>query len=223
MNSGIYKIVNEKTGQFYIGSAVNLKKRIYNHYIMLKNGNHSNIHLRRSAKKHGHDSFSISIIEECSITNLRKIEQKYLDESVGTSKCYNIATDAFCPMLGRKASPETNKKRSDALRGKPLSEEHKQKISKSNLGKKMSDSSRIKMSLSHIGKKLPEEQKRKIGLAQAGEHSSNAKLTTKQVIQIRQLYAQGNISSRQLAKKYNVKDKATILNIIHFRSWKHIN
>ena len=53
-----------------------------------------------------------------------------------------------------------------------------------------------------------------------GEINKSSKLTEIEVIEIRNLYAQG-ISSRQLGKKFNI-NKSTILHIIHRRSWKHI-
>lgn len=53
-----------------------------------------------------------------------------------------------------------------------------------------------------------------------GEDIKISKLTEKQVLKIREEYKEIK-SSRILAKKYNV-DKATILDIIKRKTWKHI-
>lgn len=54
-----------------------------------------------------------------------------------------------------------------------------------------------------------------------GEANNKAKLTTAQVIAIREQYASGTASSRELGRKYSV-NKATILSIIHRKTWAHI-
>jgi len=42
MNSGIYKIANKVTGDFYIGSAVDINKRWNQHKFLLKKQKHYN-------------------------------------------------------------------------------------------------------------------------------------------------------------------------------------
>jgi predicted GIY-YIG superfamily endonuclease len=51
MKSGIYKIVNTKTGKIYIGSAQNIKCRFGNHLSELRRGVHHSIHLQNSYNK----------------------------------------------------------------------------------------------------------------------------------------------------------------------------
>ncbi|MBL0008414.1 MAG: GIY-YIG nuclease family protein [Saprospiraceae bacterium] len=43
---GIYKILNKQTGDCYIGSAVNLKKRITQHISLLRNNKSKHIPLQ---------------------------------------------------------------------------------------------------------------------------------------------------------------------------------
>lgn len=54
-----------------------------------------------------------------------------------------------------------------------------------------------------------------------GERNSNTELSKDDIVNIRRDYSPRKISSRFLARKYNV-NKSTILNIIHRRTWGHI-
>lgn len=61
----------------------------------------------------------------------------------------------------------------------------------------------------------------KIGLCEVGENHSAAKLTTNEVIKIRQLYTPNTYSFNMLAKQFGVT-KQSIMAIIARRTWKHI-
>lgn len=53
MKSGIYQIINKSTNKFYIGSAIDLKKRKREHFHHLNHNKHRNKHLQSSWNKHG--------------------------------------------------------------------------------------------------------------------------------------------------------------------------
>jgi hypothetical protein len=94
--SGVYKITNEVTGKFYIGSSKNIEQRFYEHKYALKNKRHDNVILQRAWDKYGEDKFSFSVVEECSEENCVIREQYYLDslqpyKSIG----YNIGKKAY--------------------------------------------------------------------------------------------------------------------------------
>lgn len=94
--SGVYKITNEATGKFYIGSSKNIEQRFNEHKMMLNNNKHVNIILQRSWNKHGSETFSFTILEECQPEQCIEREQYYLDllqpfKSVG----YNIGKKAY--------------------------------------------------------------------------------------------------------------------------------
>jgi DNA-binding MarR family transcriptional regulator len=55
----------------------------------------------------------------------------------------------------------------------------------------------------------------------AGEHSHLARLSTKQVLLIRKLYAKGNITQAALAKRFTVS-LGQVKTILSRRSWKHV-
>jgi group I intron endonuclease len=97
--SGIYKIVNTKNDKFYIGSAVDIKKRWDRHKNALKKNKHENIHLQRAYNKYGEDVFICETIEETKDLLLR--EQHYLD----TLKSYDFTIGYN---IGRKSSGGDN-------------------------------------------------------------------------------------------------------------------
>ncbi len=64
-SSGIYAIRSKIDGRQYIGSAVNLKRRKYVHFLSLKKGNHCNTYLQNYINKNGADAVQFVILELC--------------------------------------------------------------------------------------------------------------------------------------------------------------
>lgn len=112
--SGVYKIINNINGKFYVGSAVNLKGRWNTHKSSLINNKHYNKFLQRSFNKHGYSAFSFIILEYCSFDKLIEREQYYIDN---LNPIYNISKNAG-NCLGVKHSGESNYKRGSWNRGK---------------------------------------------------------------------------------------------------------
>lgn len=131
--SGIYKIANIETGDFYIGSAVNLNGRFRVHKSTLRNQKHDNQILQRVYNKYGMEKLSFEIVEYIkNINNLISREQHYLDT---LNPRYNILKIAG-NTLGYKFSQESKNKLSKAQLGnkKHLGHKHsaetKEKLSK---------------------------------------------------------------------------------------------
>ena len=61
---GIYTIMCELNGRFYVGQSKNFNQRKNEHLSKLRRNNHENIHLQRTFNKYGEDSLSWSI-DEC--------------------------------------------------------------------------------------------------------------------------------------------------------------
>lgn len=104
--SGIYRLNNLITGSFYIGSAVNLTKRMTNYYssnFLKKELRRNSSIISSSLLKYGYSNFSIEILEYCDLEFLIKREQYYLDL---LKPDYNILMTAGS-RLGSKHSPET--------------------------------------------------------------------------------------------------------------------
>lgn len=112
--TGVYKITNRITNDFYIGQSKNIKKRLYNH-------RYPGIHSERfesDIQRYGWDNFSFEVIEECPETELIEREAFYIEKLKPT---YNTI------IRGRKL-PENQKKRlRDANLGKKQSAETVQK------------------------------------------------------------------------------------------------
>lgn len=101
--SGVYCITNIKTGAQYVGSSVNIYRRIYEHKRHLEKGEHHSNYLQRSWNTHGGESFVAEVLEEVlNIEVLIEREQFYIDN---LSTKYNMTPTAGSN-LGRKASPE---------------------------------------------------------------------------------------------------------------------
>jgi group I intron endonuclease len=124
---GIYCIICTVTGAMYIGSAVDLSKRLSEHLFY---SGKSNDHLQKALSLYGLGSFKIQILEFCEIGVLEDREQFYLNWlfSQPAELRYN-----FCPevstRLGTKHTEGAKQKISAALTGRTLSEETKLKMS----------------------------------------------------------------------------------------------
>lgn len=158
MNQGIYKITNTVNDNFYIGSAVNLKRRHTRHFSELRNQKHNNKRLQAAWNKYGEKSFVFTIVELVEDKkDLYEAEDKWLNGHVGKAYCYNLGTADISPMLGmsgeksptwgykhtpeskakiaaaskgRKPSAETLAKRSAKLKGRVISTEQRLQISR---------------------------------------------------------------------------------------------
>lgn len=143
--AGIYQWKHLESGKIYIGSAVDLSKRLNYYYspLALKRANN---YISRAIITHTHSAFSLTILEYVDILDKDKKEarvlilskeQHYIDLF---SPEYNINPIAGS-RLGSLHSEETKAKISEAnkgenhpMSGKTLSVETKTKISKANLG-----------------------------------------------------------------------------------------
>ncbi len=103
--SGIYSIVNTKSGKCYVGSAIDLKRRAYEHLSSLRKGNHFNRYLQRSWNKNGEELFRFEVLELCQPEDLLDKETHYIK----SKDVYNASKDCST-WLGRKHTEETKSK-----------------------------------------------------------------------------------------------------------------
>jgi hypothetical protein len=114
--------------------------------------------------------------------------------------------------LGKKLTEEHKKSIGDSQRGKEKhSEETKKIISEKNSGEKNG----------MYGKKHTEDSLKKISERSTGEKHPSAKLTEKDVLEIRRLYKNKVYKQTKIAKMFNVKVR-TIYSITSGESWKHL-
>lgn len=90
MRAAVYRILNTKSGKFYIGYSQEFEKRHKSHINMLRRGQHHCIHLQRSWSIDGEESFEFVVLKEFdSIEEAILEEQRLLDEHFGGGMMYN--------------------------------------------------------------------------------------------------------------------------------------
>ena len=77
---GVYKITNTITGDFYIGSSKNVKRRWIEHKKPSKWKECPNNPMYLDMKKYGIDKFSFQILEEVEIDRLKEKEQWFIEK-----------------------------------------------------------------------------------------------------------------------------------------------
>lgn len=96
MNAGIYKI-QSPSGRFYIGSSVNVRRRLNTHKRDLRKQAHINDALQNAANKYGVDALTYEVIAcPLNIAHLRELEQTILDDRRPE---YNISKVAECALF----------------------------------------------------------------------------------------------------------------------------
>lgn len=160
MARGIYKIINVINNKFYVGSAVDLKRRKTRHFSELRTGKHNNRHLQAAWVKYGEQAFVFVVVEELPDgADLLAAENVWLKEHVGKDYCYNLGVDATAPMTGfaGELSPTWGRKRTPEelvaqnWKGKKHNQESKEKIRAHLIGKPKSAEVRAKISATLSG------------------------------------------------------------------------
>ena len=77
--SGVYKITNTITGDFYIGSSKDVKRRWREHKKPSVWKNHQNNQLYKDMQKYGLDKFEFQLIAEAEESFLKEKEQKFIE------------------------------------------------------------------------------------------------------------------------------------------------
>lgn len=195
IKSGIYAIRNTYNGKMYIGSSINIKKRLISHKCNLRKGLHANKRLQRSYSKYGESSFEFCIIENVSdINNLLKREQEWIDKlklcdekhgfnirplvnnNLGFRHSEDTKRKLKKIVTGVKRSPESIEKSVMTRRENGSfikSQETREKISQAGKGRVVSEETRKKLSAVKKGKKHSVEWTKNNALARTGAKRSN--------------------------------------------------
>lgn len=185
---GIYFIENTVNGKRYIGSSVDINRRLKGHLNCLRKGKHVNIHLSRAWEMHGEASFVTGICEVVPDIGLLVVREQVWIDSDGY---YNLAPAAGST-LGFKQSDEFKRKQSERVAGRNnpmygtkrpevgeilrkvhtgrvLTEEHKRKCSEALRGRiegPMSAERKAKIGAANRGKVRTEEHRARMSAAQ---------------------------------------------------------
>jgi group I intron endonuclease len=122
---GVYVITNTRSNKKYVGSSVNVKKRLSAHKRELRKGTHCCAHLQRSWSKGSEDLFTFDILEEVKdVGDLIAREQYWMDTLRLTFTLFNTCPKAASP-LGMRLTIDQRNKISAAHKGKPKTAEHR--------------------------------------------------------------------------------------------------
>lgn len=219
--SGIYQITNRITGKIYIGSSVDIGRRIYLHKWSLRTKRHHSIHLQRSWDRHGENAFEFRLLQTCPANKLQRVEQEYLDEMKPYKRDigYNVCN------------------RSDSSRGVVMPPEFGRKISKAKTGKKINRVLPGKTGKDHhfYGRRHSEESKKKMSESRKGTPAWNrgistpkklpiyesSKFTANDILYIRSAASSKEKSQKEIAKEFCV-DPSTISHIVRGRSYPRV-
>lgn len=162
-------IRHRDSGREYVGSSINLYARFMKHKSDLNKGQHHSPILQNAWNKHGEASFDLVVVETVdSPETLLAVEQAWIDRLDPFYNCCKIAGNR----LGFKASDETKRKQSAALRGKKRTPEQVENIRLSQLGKTLSAEHRAKCG--RKGQRKPDGFGEKIRIANLGRKMRDA-------------------------------------------------
>lgn len=145
--SGVYKITNNITGEFYIGSSKNIKQRWVCHKSPSRLKYQPNSRLYQDMQDYGLDKFSFEILAEVEPEYLRQAEQNFISLMKPT---YN---DRNSKGLNTERLKEYQKKYPQSDKGKEIYKRARNKYNQTEKGKKAMKKGKKKYSQSDKGKK----------------------------------------------------------------------
>lgn len=164
LKSGVYRWTNKINGNTYIGSSTNLGPRLQQYYGKSLVNNQKTSLICRAIFKHGHENFTLEILEYCGKDETIQREQYYMDL---LKPVYNILLIAGSP-LGRKLPLEVKIQMAKSKLGFTHSEETKALMSNLAKNRIFSDITRSRLSFARKGIKLSLETLTKMSEAKLG-------------------------------------------------------
>lgn len=122
--SGVYAIAFETTDKKYIGSSVDVYKRIQDHLRDLRRGTHHSPLLQNSFNKYGEKDLYFCLMEDCAPDQLKEIEQIFIDCNGTLNANPSAKIGGACPnreALSRATKAAWDSGRMQGRRGKPHS------------------------------------------------------------------------------------------------------
>lgn len=132
--AGVYQIYNRETNKRYIGSSIDIERRLKEHKRNLKANRHSNQHLQNAWNKY-QEYLIFEALEYCEPDQCLKLEQQYINYYDSANREFGYNIDSQAASAGKHLSEETKQKISKAHTGKKVPAEIVEKIRKANTGK----------------------------------------------------------------------------------------
>ena len=123
----VYKITNTITGDFYIGSSKDVKKRWKDHKCQSTWNEYPNKQLYQDMQKYGLENFVFEILEEVEIDKLKEKEQQFIETLKPTYN--NINAKGWDVERYKEANRKANRKYQKSDKGK---ESHRKSNNKYN-------------------------------------------------------------------------------------------
>lgn len=209
--AGIYCWINIQSGNKYIGSSIDLKKRIMNYYnikYLTRTSKSSNI--SKALIKWGYSAFRLEILEYCEPSLIIMREQYYIDLLNPEYNILKIAGSFF----GYKHSPESLKKMSDIAKNR--SPDTIAKLREAALGKtyKHKEETKIKLREIMLGRTHSQISKNKMSAFQSNRtnHPIKGFITRVENIQTGQIFIYNSL--RETGKGLNSNHK-TVKNYLN--------
>lgn len=212
MDSGIYKIENQVNGKVYIGKTKNtINIRVSAHRRRLNKDIHNNQHLQRSWKEYGAENFSFDTLIECREEILLFVEEYWINyyDAYDNEKGYNIRSSNYEFIV------------TDGLDNISGEDHYYWKGGKVSLncmvcGKEFKVYPYRKNTSKYCGFSCRSKEINK------GEKSPNAKLSKKDVLEIKRLLQENRLRQCEIAEKFDVTSQC-IYRIKTGKSWGHID
>lgn len=192
--AGIYEIRNTLNNKVYIGSSINVNKRMASHKHNLKRGAHSSAHLQASWNKSGAQAFQFKQLIACAPKDLMFYEQRIMDgykanqpefgyntrlvvescAGMKLSAAHKAKIAASVPRgenhqyFGVGLCAKAYQAAADLKRGKPMLAEQRAKISASSKGKKKHDGFGALISAAKRGMKFSDEARANMSAGRVG-------------------------------------------------------
>lgn len=161
-NIGVYQLRSKSTKRFYIGSSVNLTRRMKRHFSDLQHHRHHNVNVQKIYDTYGEDDLEFVVLKYFkSKKKANELEDKLLHKYAGHERCLNIC-DGSVGGDTHTLNPNIDSirlKRSQLLHERYAGmtpEERSKKYGKQGnrngmFGNKHSDESKKKMSVAMLG------------------------------------------------------------------------
>lgn len=209
--TGIYGIVDKVNGMIYVGQTLmNFGDRRDSHFSLLRNGKHSCDMMQADFNLHGEENFDFIVLCECGSDDIDAKEADYIARYVESGSSYNKCSGGRVGYTGVSMSEHTKK-----LIGE------KNRIN--GLGRKASDETKRKMSEARKGRKtgpVSDEARKKMSKSHSGEKSTLAKLTEDQVVEMRRLRREQNLTYSELVRRFGVTHQCAS-DICNYKRWKY--
>ena len=126
---GIYAIGNQVTGNGYIGSSINLARRLREHFRLLAAGVHESPKLQTDYSRDGVDAFRAVLLDRCSPDELPHLEEQFIAAFNAVEDGYNALSGPFSyGFRGGHHRPETRAKMVEAHKRSGLAERNRQRV-----------------------------------------------------------------------------------------------